>query len=279
MKKRILIVAFLALIFVLSSCSTNEDVKLREADKIITTNQTVSAKELSDDEKWFQSKIDNTSRFNKLAKKKYKPSDISFNWPIFSLVEPEPPFLINARYLEEDYQPIAFVRDMGGGNYYTMYKTKEGGRQVYYFSTVDGTIYLSHQIYMYRSPKENAYKKLKKGDSLADVLKIDPALNTVIANNCASNTVPYRDRKFSTYSLLKDCLVVVRFQREWSEDNTPEDENTLNELCKIEEITFISDKKLKVGEGYSIGGGVDWVAAMQNPEHIFDFTLLPQDYS
>jgi len=146
---------------------------------------------------------------------------------------------------------------MGDGNYYVVYEVENGGRMFAFFPKEQGNL-LSHSMYLMKPLEQSKFETLKRGDSLAKVMEIDPTFSASIeAAGYAGNATMVGGSVYTMHMFKDKMMITYQPVRDDVED--------LGKVL-IDTVTIFPDKKIEIDiDGY-----------MGNST--YDYTILPQDF-
>ena len=154
---------------------------------------------------------------------------------------------------------IECLRDMGGGNYYAVFKVTEGGRWYSFFPKEDNNL-LSHNVYVQTPLDREAFDRLEPGDTLTDVLRLDSALKMSMDEQIVVN-MPAIKHDIYTIHFFGDQIYLIRY--------VTEEEPPVEDYGRV----FIESI-----EKYPTGV----ITLDFTPSHMingdYDYSILPQDY-
>ena len=162
----------------------------------------------------------------------------------------------------EEECKIECVRDMGDGKFYVVFQVAEGGRWYSFFDKE----YLSHNIYVKEPLDAAAFRKLKIGDTLGDVQKLDPALALSKADgtplHCNELPLGYSDQDMDaadnmyTVHLFYNQLVMITY----TENQANREASVITKIDILPDFTIVYRNFTSEVDGHR------------------DFRILPQDY-
>ena len=160
---------------------------------------------------------------------------------------------------------IECLRDMGNENYYAVTKIEEGG-YLYAFFPKDCHHDLDAFFYVNKPLDKNTFSKIQKGQTMADVAKLDPVVTywkeKGVVYNCTQT-----GGIFYTFHLFKDCIWMISYMIDDLEQPTPEG-------LVVKDIRKYPDRILVLDMEYEENGEIKKVYEYGS----YDFSILPQDY-
>ncbi len=163
---------------------------------------------------------------------------------------------------------IECLRDMGDGNYYAITKVEEGG---YFFAFFPSHSHhcLDYTVYIQEPLNKTRFDRLKKGQSMADVAKLDPVVQIFIdaeSTQMAFNATQGGNICY-TYHMFNDCMYLISYIMQDPRSSDPSGIHILD-------IRKFPDHKLILDMTYEEDGVTKQVYGYGT----HDFSILPQDY-
>jgi len=266
--KKIAIFGMILTMLTISSCgsgsSSIESMSNDFSTSVTSTEKSETEYSISDIEKSEISKRESqvsavlskaeTQDYDTLIKRSYPLSAFLERGWFFRLYNPVYSYQINLPDVEEDF-PVECLRRTGDSTAYTIYKTDEGGMVYMFYVNRYSNWTLYRMVYLETELSHQDFLKLKVGDSIEDVEKIDSGLRSM-RNVIKSLPNTHEIVWLSSYvHLLRDGNIVIQY--------TEADDKSM----RIENITFHEDFKHIVNE-FDIFNRIDYD----------DYTILPQDY-
>ena len=162
------------------------------------------------------------------------------------------------------YCEIECLRDMGNDICYAVFDVTEGGRWFLFF--YHGNWW--HNIYIKEPLDQKAFDRLEAGDSIRDVIALDPALALGESEGFSCNilsTVEYNGKLYTVH-LFEDevyCISYINGEENWQE-------------AVIERIDKYEDAVMTM-EDIVVGKNDDGDVHLSVSGE-YDFTRLPKDY-
>lgn len=159
---------------------------------------------------------------------------------------------------------VECVRYMGDNNFYAVFDVAEGGKLFSFFPNGQAphNNFLSHSVWVKEPLNRSDFNNLKIGDSLQDVIAIDPMLKYGQEKGMNCNIFyEHNDNSSTPYSvhLFENCLMVIKY-KEVERGNSVFDDLQIT----IQDITVCEDFTVVLESGSAAGGSYDYSILKQD---------------
>ena len=249
--------AVILLTIFLTACTNKQQLQ----SEIISSNYSITQETTFSQETMSQEGLfrlaDNSKDCTKMVQESYSPKDIFQNSGIGLYFSAR----AHSGYHEtidsvNEKLKIECLRYKDNGDYYAVYLPKEGGRVYTFFSKEDNYL-LSHSLYQCEPLDMSAFQRLKKGDTFADVLAIDPAIRKCLAQGVLCNLFSTGDYDYTVHMFYDKILLIVY--------NRNPNAETPNQIT-IDRLQWFDNGQINLDKPNSLICGT------------YDYTILPQDY-
>ena len=209
-------------------------------------------------------RADNSKPAEKMITKTYSIKEVFDRFGYYMSAKMHSGYFISPEMYNASFE-IECLRDMGNENYYAVTKIEEGG-YLYAFFPKDCHHDLDAFFYVNKPLDKNAFSKIQKGQTMADVAKLDPVVTYWKEKGVVYNCTQAEDDVY-TYHMFEDCIWIIEYKVE-------DIMNPTLETIFVSDIRKAPDNTLVIDMTYEKDGLTRGVHGYGT----HDLSILPQDY-